>query len=138
MEPNNQPALVYQDPYFSVPLDIPNGKRAQVFEYGGRTHKVRDTTLRNLPPFHATEEDGTGVRAGTREEGEKESRRQRCRSWQYAPRPPSGKEVAAWLAAERNAAGLTGEEERKRKLQQGRNVSRTGARDYRAPFGVRC
>ncbi|ORY80222.1 hypothetical protein BCR35DRAFT_266236 [Leucosporidium creatinivorum] len=97
MEPHGQPALVYQDPYFSSSSDIPRGRSGERkilrWEHAGRRFDLVDATIRNVPVF-----DHGGVRATT--EDAHSTRRTRCRSWEYAPRPPTAKEMQDWLALE--------------------------------------
>lgn len=95
MEPHGQTAVIYQDPYFSSPGDIPGGKSGDKkilrWEHAGRRFDLKDATIRNLPLFE---------HAGITSEQHLPDRRGRYRSWEYAPRPPTVKEMEDWLVKE--------------------------------------
>lgn len=104
LEMHGQPLHQYQEPFFSKPADIAGrvtgDKRVHRWEHGGRTHELKDATIRNLQPFaHG------GVKATSKETHP--ARRRRSKAWEYAPRPPSLKEMRQWLATgERDACEL--------------------------------
>jgi hypothetical protein len=93
MEARKQPRVIYEDPFFSIPSDIPKDK-----EYGGRFFALKDHTIKNLPPFHHW---GKSM-ARAEVSGPSLERRTTCSTWEYARRPPTVNEMRRWLAEQRN------------------------------------
>ena len=131
------PAVIYQDPFYSNPRDVPDRPR----EFAGKTFRLKSNTLADLPDFNPigaacdslTQESeqnqvllepyALGVlkpRSRNREKMAKQKRSikkvaQKCsfRTWEIAAPPPSYEEVASWweekaAEAKKNGASISG------------------------------
>ena len=80
--------VVYVDPFFSDPADVPPKAR----EYAGRRFRLRGNTIKFFSAFeHWTKREPVVLSARGSGTG----------SWEWAGRPPNVKETREWLRAEK-------------------------------------
>ncbi|GAA5962119.1 hypothetical protein JCM21900_003552 [Sporobolomyces salmonicolor] len=82
--------ILYQDPFYSKPSDVPRRSR----EHGGKRFTLQGNTIKYLKPFrHAGEEPSeTFVAKGS------SRRMSKVTKWEFAARPPTKAGVEEWLA----------------------------------------
>ncbi|GAA5992097.1 hypothetical protein JCM10908_000742 [Rhodotorula pacifica] len=90
MEAYGRAKVVYKDPHYSNPADVPRRDR----EYGGKRFRLRGTTMRFLPDFKhyspgsATRSDGLVRRP---------PRAGRVQTWEFSAAAPSSEVAVQWL-----------------------------------------
>jgi hypothetical protein len=83
--------VVYQDPFYSKPADVPHKDR----EYGGRRFKIKGSTLEFRPHFlHFGKEREVFSNKGRRP---LPMRTGKVTAWEYAPGPPTLAQANEWL-----------------------------------------
>ncbi|GAA5838346.1 hypothetical protein JCM9279_003213 [Rhodotorula babjevae] len=91
LERDNRSYVVYKDPFYSKPADVPRRKR----EYAGRSFRLKGNTIIDLSPF--VHHDALGPIPS-----EKSSaplpRMLDVRSWEYAVRPPTRRDMDDWVS----------------------------------------
>ncbi|CEQ38813.1 SPOSA6832_00268 [Sporobolomyces salmonicolor] len=82
--------ILYQDPFYSKPSDVPRRSR----EHGGKRFTLQGSTIKYLKPFrHAGEEPSEAfVATGS------SRRMSKVTKWEFAARPPTKAGVEEWLA----------------------------------------
>ena len=89
------PKVLYQQPYYSNPKDVP--KDARGIEYGGRAYTIKGDTIQHTLPFHHhvyVEVVDPKFPSNALE------RRLATHQWEWAAIPPLWKDAQAWLDAE--------------------------------------
>ncbi|BGP44636.1 DNA polymerase zeta [Rhodotorula kratochvilovae] len=86
----DQSYVVYKDPFYSKPADVPKRKR----EYAGRAFRIKGSSIKFLAPF--VHHDAVGARP-TGEAGAPARRVRKVRTWEYAVRPPTRELMQDWL-----------------------------------------
>ncbi|GAA5899314.1 DNA-directed DNA polymerase [Sporobolomyces salmoneus] len=89
----NSSDVVYKDPYYSKPKDVPSGPR----EFGGKKFSIEGSTLKYLKPFLNHGMDPELVLA---QQYAPVSRIAGVTKWEFAERPPSKKLMQDWLVQE--------------------------------------
>ncbi|GAA6052660.1 hypothetical protein JCM3770_003916 [Rhodotorula araucariae] len=90
LERADQSYVVYKDPFYSKPADVPNRKR----EYAGRAFRIKGDTIQYLTSF--VHHDALGARPAG-ETGAQGRRVRKVRTWEYAVRPPARAQMQDWL-----------------------------------------
>lgn len=100
-----QPAVIYQDAYYSNEKDVPE----RVREYAGQEFRLESNTLPYLPDFDNTGEqtaEKTAALDRTKADLVEARRRGNCslKSWEIMAPPPTSDEVHEWLKEDQPAA----------------------------------
>ncbi|GAA5909183.1 hypothetical protein JCM8208_003404 [Rhodotorula glutinis] len=90
LERDNRSYVVYKDPYYSKPADVPRRKR----EYAGRSFLLKGSTIVDLVPF--VHHDALGPLPSERSSAPL-SRMLDVSAWEYAVRPPTRGDMDEWL-----------------------------------------
>lgn len=93
--------VVYRDPYFSNPEDVPPTAR----EFGGRRFVLKGDSIKYLPSFAHETASSKGIgRPFVKKRGG-------ITKWEYAARPPTPLQARTWIAENQSAvedrAGIT-------------------------------
>lgn len=98
LEPQ-RPRVLYRDPFYSIATDRSSHRK----EYAGRQFDVKAETMKHMVKFEHWNkvESMAGV-----VQSQSPRRALRCKAWEYAPLPPSSRDMKAWLALERNVGEL--------------------------------
>ncbi|WVF72225.1 hypothetical protein IAT40_007037 [Kwoniella sp. CBS 6097] len=102
MELNGVPSMVYQQPYYSNPVDVPS--RAKMF--AGRMFTLRGNSVKDLEDF---ESNIPNVDLGKRWLKRKKGMDRWNWGWEYALPPPRLKEVVEWCEKEDEAKRIEAE-----------------------------
>ncbi|KAL7790723.1 hypothetical protein V8C37DRAFT_383740 [Trichoderma ceciliae] len=108
----HQPAVIYQDAFYSNEADISTRRR----EYAGKEFQLISDTLPFLPDFDPTgsfssiwshnSDAGVSHRARMRQEDQQLRKHCSWRSWEIARSPPTYDEVTGW-SIQNDTAGIT-------------------------------
>lgn len=90
MEDYGRAKVVYKDPHYSNPADVPRRDR----EYGGKRFRLRGTTMRFLPEFKHYSPD---CAPRTSNLSRQPSLAGRIQTWEFSTAPPSAELAAQWL-----------------------------------------
>ncbi|WVQ70034.1 uncharacterized protein L199_008258 [Kwoniella botswanensis] len=96
METNGVPSAIYQQPYYSNPVDVPS--RAKLF--AGRMFTLKGNSVRDLQDFENSFDDPLKSRKWLR--GKKGKHGWKL-GWEYSIPPPNNREVRTWCEKEDNA-----------------------------------
>jgi DNA polymerase zeta len=88
--------VVYKDPYYSKPADVPRGPR----EFAGKTFTIEGDSIKYSKPFLHHGTDPALALARQNETGP--PRNLGVTKWEYSGRPPSKKEALEWMIKEGN------------------------------------
>lgn len=91
LESANRSYVVYKDPFYSKPADVPRRKR----EYAGRAFRLKGSTIQDLAPF--VHHDAAGALPTETKPGTPLPRIRKVRTWEYAVQPPTRDDMQAWL-----------------------------------------
>ncbi|OCF36582.1 DNA polymerase zeta subunit [Kwoniella heveanensis BCC8398] len=95
MEKNGVPSMIYQQPYYSNPVDVPS--RAKMF--AGRMFTLKGNSVKEFEEFEVTVPSaGTGM--GKRWLKRKKGMDRWRWGWEYAMPPPRYKDVVEWCEKE--------------------------------------
>lgn len=87
IEESNRSRVVYRDPYYSNPRDIPSMPRI----YGGRSFRLQGNTIKDLAPFKHWSASSKGIGRP------RAQKRAGITQWEYNNRPPTRREASAWI-----------------------------------------
>ncbi|GAA5866905.1 hypothetical protein JCM3774_004599 [Rhodotorula dairenensis] len=90
METYGRAKVVYKDPHYSNPVDVPRRDR----EYGGKRFRLRGTTMRFLPEFRHY---SPGSAPCTSNFVQQRPLAGRIQTWEFSTAPPSTKLALQWL-----------------------------------------
>ncbi|GAA5949875.1 hypothetical protein JCM3765_007720 [Sporobolomyces pararoseus] len=92
---NKQPHVIYKDPYYSNPKDVPRKDR----EFAGKSYSIDGDSIKFLKPFL---HHGMSPFAALAQQQLKVSnpRIAGTTKWEFSERPPSKKEMNEWLVKE--------------------------------------
>ncbi|GAA6018210.1 hypothetical protein JCM11491_005634 [Sporobolomyces phaffii] len=82
--------IVYKDPYYSKPSDVPRGPR----EFAGKSFTIEGDTIKFHKPFLHY---GTSPAAALARQNVESPRIARTARWEYSERPPSKKDAIDWM-----------------------------------------
>ncbi|KWU46737.1 DNA/RNA polymerase, partial [Rhodotorula sp. JG-1b] len=90
MEAYGRAKVVYKDPHYSDPADVPRRDR----EYGGKRFRLRGSTMRFLPAF---KHYSAGSAPRSDDSAPKAPRAGRVQTWEFSTAPPSSELALQWL-----------------------------------------
>lgn len=92
---NRQPYVIYKDPYYSNPKDVPRKDR----EFAGKSYSIDGDSIKFLKPFL---HHGMSPFAALSQQQQTESvpRIAGTTKWEFSERPPSKKAMKEWLVKE--------------------------------------
>ena len=90
MEAYGRAKVVYKDPHYSDPADVPRRDR----EYGGKRFRLRGSTMRFLPAF---KHYSAGSAPRSDDLAPKAPRAGRVQTWEFSTAPPSSELALQWL-----------------------------------------
>ncbi|GAA5965048.1 hypothetical protein JCM8115_005696 [Rhodotorula mucilaginosa] len=97
MEAYGRAKVVYKDPHYSNPADVPRRDR----EYGGKRFRLRGSTMRFLPAF---KHYSAGSAPRSDDLAPKAPRPAQIQTWEFSSAPPSSELALQWLEQHETSA----------------------------------